>query len=53
MSSNQVLNNNWQIVSEWNEVARYKRWSEKQARELFDAVSNPLNGVLPWIKPRW
>lgn len=47
------LGKNWQIVKDWTEGARYESWTEIQARELFEAVINPTNGVFPWIKVRW
>ena len=53
VSSNPNRATNWLIVSDWNEIARYQRWSETQARELYDAITNRTNGVLPWIKSHW
>lgn len=53
VSSNPALRNNWLIVYDWNEIARCKRWTESQARDLLEAVSNPTNGVFAWIKAYW
>lgn len=50
---NPVLGNNWLIVKDWNERARYQLWSENQARKLFEAVTNANDGVLSWIKAHW
>lgn len=50
---NPLLGQNWLIVKRWNERARYGRWTESEARELFLAVTDPVSGVLPWIKFRW
>ena len=44
---------NWAHVSEWSEAMRYFRIEEAEARDFYDAVSEPLHGVLPWIKARW
>jgi HEPN domain-containing protein len=50
---NPVLGNNWLIVKDWNERARYQLWSENQARKLYEAVTNANDGVLSWIKAHW
>jgi HEPN domain-containing protein len=50
---NPVLGNNWLIVKDWNERARYQLWSENQARKLYEAVTNANDGVLLWIKAHW
>ena len=44
---------NWLAVKDWNERSRYQQWSEPEARRLFIAVSDPADGVLPWIKNHW
>ena len=44
---------NWTIVKDWDEQARYQWWTEAQARKLFTAVMDTTNGVLPWIMVRW
>ncbi len=51
-AANPALGINWQIVKDWNERARYEQKSEAQARRLYQAVTDPLDGVLPWIKIR-
>ena len=50
---NPTLGNNWQLVKDWNERARYETKTEAQARELYDAVTDTANGVLQWIKGHW
>ena len=52
-ASNPTLDDNWITLKDWDEQARYKRWTEAQARELFTAITDPTNGVLPWIMARW
>jgi hypothetical protein len=44
---------NWAIVKDWNEGARYKEWTEAQAKELYDAITNAKGGVLSWIQQYW
>ncbi|HUG90219.1 MAG TPA: hypothetical protein VML55_05270 [Planctomycetaceae bacterium] len=53
VSANPGLGVNWAIVKDWNEGARYLKWTELQARKLFEAVADPANGVLAWIRIRW
>ena len=50
---NPVLSKSWQTAKDWNERSRYQQKTEDQARKLFNAVTDPTNGVLPWIKVRW
>ena len=51
--ANPILRDNWIALKDWNEQARYKRWTEAKARELFTAITDTTNGVLPWIMGRW
>jgi HEPN domain-containing protein len=44
---------NWLVATNWSEESRYKDWTEQQARELFDAVSDQVSGVLAWIRRHW
>lgn len=53
VASNPILKANWITVKDWNEAARYERWTAEQARLLFEAVSDSKNGVLPWIRIHW
>lgn len=50
---NEARATNWRTLKDWNERARYEQWTEPQARKLFAAVSDPADGVLPWIKGHW
>ena len=44
---------NWLVAKQWDETARYSEWTEFEARELFDALSHPTDGVLSWISGLW
>lgn len=44
---------NWVLLKRWNEQSRYQVWDEREARSLVSAVTDTLNGVLPWITARW
>ena len=40
-------------VKDWSEASRYQQKTEIKARELFEAVTDPTDGMLPWIKNYW
>lgn len=44
---------NWALVSKWTENARYGIRSEREARDLYDALVDPDHGVMPWIQQHW
>jgi len=48
-----IFGQNWNIVKDWNEKARYAQHSQLEAQKLYDAITDATNGVLPWIKARW
>lgn len=52
-AANLALKRNWDIVLDWNEKARYQKWAEVQAKDLYAAIINDPNGVMPWIRLRW
>lgn len=52
-SANAKLKDYWDECKEWNEGARYQRLSEAHARTLYQAISDPTDGVLTWIKQQW
>ena len=52
-SADPVLDKNWEVVKDWNETARYAEWDETKARKLYNAVTDPVNGVLSWIRNYW
>jgi hypothetical protein len=52
-AANAVLFGYWGIVLAWMEHSRYDNKDEAAARELYEAITNVPNGVLPWIKRYW
>jgi hypothetical protein len=50
---NKVFADNWEVAKDWSEEARYKEYNEKQARDMYNAVSDANNGVLQWVKTNW
>jgi len=48
------FNKNWSCVIKWSEQHRYETHKEpKDAIDLYRAISNSRNGVLPWLKKYW
>jgi hypothetical protein len=52
-ANNPALAQNWLIVKDWSERSRYERHSHAKAQMMIAAVTDNVNGVLPWIKVRW
>lgn len=52
-TANAALANNWLTAGGWTEHARYKLWTEADARKLVGAVIDPVDGVLTWLKTYW
>lgn len=44
---------NWAIAAEWDPESRYEAKQSADAVYLINAVNDPLNGVLAWIKTHW
>jgi len=45
---------NWATTKDWNESFRYSTSvSDILARDLHAAISDPINGVLPWLRTQW
>jgi hypothetical protein len=52
-AANVVLYQNWQHVKDWNEESRYLQKTQAEAELLFNAVTDPNDGVMQWIRARW
>lgn len=52
-AANIALYRNWQQVKDWDEKSRYLQKTQVEARLLFDAVTDPNDGVMQWIRARW
>ncbi len=44
---------NWSVIKDWTEKSRYQQQSQKKARAIVKAVSDPQHGVLQCIKRCW
>jgi hypothetical protein len=51
--ANPALYMNWHRVKDWTEESRYLQKIQVEAQQLFDAVADPANGVMQWIRLRW
>lgn len=54
--SNIDFHQNWSYICKWKEDTRYSIKGSKtqvQSREFLDAISEPSNGFLQWIKKYW
>ena len=43
----------WREVGGWTVESRYEKRSQREAENLYDAVSHPVHGVLACIKRHW
>lgn len=44
----------WTVVKVWSEQSRYEFGRDEPiAREFYNAIVDPVEGVLPWIQSRW
>jgi len=49
-----TLLSNWNNhVTKWSERSRYETHGQAEARELYDAVSDPAHGVFQWLLRHW
>ncbi|MGH9582817.1 MAG: HEPN domain-containing protein [Bryobacteraceae bacterium] len=44
---------NWAIVKDWTEEARYRSIAPGQAGRMLAAVGDPDHGVLRWLRRNW
>lgn len=50
---NKAFEANWIAIIKWKEISRYERKSKDEAELMYNAVSDPTNGVLQWLKNYW
>lgn len=51
--ASQAVQANWAIVKDWSEQTRYLVNTEKQARDLYRALTARNDGVLWWMQKHW
>jgi HEPN domain-containing protein len=47
---NDNFKSNWAIVQSWNEEARYSTWDVVNAKALLEAITDPKDGILQWLR---
>jgi HEPN domain-containing protein len=52
-SSNKSFKDNWHTVGQWTENSRYSKKLQTDAEELFEAITNPKDGVMQWVRRHW
>ena len=53
MQTNPNLMNNWAVIKDWKEDSRYELHNRRAALDIVDAISDPQDGVLPWLAQYW
>jgi len=53
VAANVALGNNWLVVKDWNEKARYETKSHQKAKKRYVAITDNPNGVMQWIRVHW
>jgi hypothetical protein len=53
ISADATLRNNWSTVRQWDDEKRYETVAEPAAMFLYAATTEPVSGVLEWIRRRW
>lgn len=48
-----ILMDNWNVVKDWTEEARYQTRGQQQAEEILAAINDPEHGVLQWLRQNW
>ena len=48
-----ILRDNWNTVRQWDDEKRYMVVEETEARSLYSAATEPVSGILEWIRRRW
>lgn len=56
LQTNNSFRINWSIIKSWSEGYRYLpvgSSNRNDVLDLIDAIENPINGILTWIKKKW
>jgi HEPN domain-containing protein len=51
--ANPLFGQNWMVVKDWGEEARYRNTTRPKAEKLYAAITDNANGVMQWIRTRW
>jgi hypothetical protein len=53
LSVNVSFASNWATVRQWNDEKRYGVVEGPEAQSLYTATTEPVSGVMEWIRRRW
>lgn len=53
MGSDEKLASNWITVFQWNDENRYTVVERLEATSFYAATTEPISGVMEWIRRRW
>jgi hypothetical protein len=53
IGANARFGTNWLTAKDWSESARYRLSTQQEAEDLFAAITDKSDGVLPWIRNHW
>lgn len=53
VAADSEFEDNWDTVRSWDESSRYRRSAKVDAEDLFNAVTDRMHGVMPWIRLYW
>jgi len=50
---NPALRDNWNTMRQWDDEKRYGVVEEAEAKSLYSSATEPISGILEWIRRRW
>lgn len=54
LQSNKAFNENWAVIKQWSEQKRYEvKIAQSDAKDLLTAITDPVSGVITWVKKLW
>ena len=53
LKKDKKLEVSWAIIKDWSEKSRYEEYTDNEAQNLYEAVTDKNHGVLQWISRRW
>ena len=51
--ANVNLRRHWDVAQDWSEASRYRLIAQADAEELYHALTDATDGILPWVKNYW
>ena len=53
VTANRAFRKNWLVVKDWDEKTLYLSTKHHKAKQLYNAITDNANGVMPWIRAHW